>query len=118
MLVKPSTRVGRMTTQYPELEEILGWHGIEPESDELRLTLEEICEAYEVDIEDVLVDIAEVMDEDEDEDEDDSEDEDEDEDEDDNDWEEEGIESEVIDDEPSDEEEDEEEEEDEDADEW
>ena len=74
MRVKPSTRVGRLTTNYPELAEILGWHGLEPEDDELRLTLEELCDAYQVVIDDVLADMADVLDDDDDGDGDDGDD--------------------------------------------
>ena len=73
MRVRPSTIVGTLVRRHPEAEEILGWYGISLNKGELRITLAQICQAYRLDLEDVLIDIQAVV-EDEYEEEDEEED--------------------------------------------
>lgn len=56
MRARTSTIVGTLIRRHPEVEDILGWYGINPTNGELGLTLAEICRAYWLDLEDVLDD--------------------------------------------------------------
>jgi hypothetical protein len=58
MKVKPTTRVRGLVRRHPDVEDILGWYGVEVGPDNLDLDLEELCQNYRLDIDDVLTDIA------------------------------------------------------------
>lgn len=70
MKIRASTPVAALLDAHPEIEELLKWYDVELDDEELIMTLSELCEAYSLDLEDLLVEIQATM-EDDDEDEDD-----------------------------------------------
>ena len=65
MCLRPSTVVKTLTTRHPEVEKILEWYGIRLSNGSHKMTLEDLCRAFNQDVEDVLTDIAAVLQEDE-----------------------------------------------------
>ena len=70
MRARPLTIVGSLLRRHPEVEEILGWYGVSLTNGELSISLAELCQAYRLDLEDVLTDLQAVLDDDDEEDED------------------------------------------------
>ena len=83
MRLSESTRVGTLLRRYEQVTQILGWYSVDVIDLEDRMTLEEMCVAYRLDVDDVITDIEGAIDDDEDEDDDEDDDDDEEEDEDD-----------------------------------
>ena len=75
MRAKSSSLVSELLNGHSEVRQVLGWYGIQVDSNNKRLTLEAICKKNDLDVDDVLIDLQAVMNDDEDGDEDDDEDE-------------------------------------------
>ncbi|MBT3222943.1 MAG: hypothetical protein HN348_28025 [Proteobacteria bacterium] len=86
MRLQSTTRVNTLLRRHTQAEDILGWYGVRVHNG-MDVTLKELCSSYNIDLEDVLIDIKAVVDEDdEDEDENDYRDYDEEEEEEDEDY--------------------------------
>ena len=75
MALRPNVMLIDLLNNYPGVDEVLGWYGIELDDDaDLTLTLAEACGEHSLDIEDVMVDLEAVLDSDDDDDGDDDDD--------------------------------------------
>lgn len=54
MHVSKSSRVGAIVHQFPEAEDVFGWHGVVLDDDRGHLTLEQLCRSMDLDLHDVL----------------------------------------------------------------
>ena len=77
MRVLETTRVGRLVRAFPEALSVLSWYGVDPDREDLAMTLAELAASYSVDLEDMIVDLQSQMDDEEDDDDDDAEEDDE-----------------------------------------
>ena len=71
MQIRASTRVAAIVDAHPEIEELLKWYDVELDDEELIMSVAELCGAYALDLEDLLVEIHATMDDDDDDDDDD-----------------------------------------------
>jgi hypothetical protein len=76
MRITPSTRIGRLLEEHPEVEEVMAWYGIDLEEYRPNLSLESLCRYTRLDLEDVISDLTAAIEEDDDPDWDEDEDED------------------------------------------
>jgi hypothetical protein len=66
MRIRASTRVAALVDAYPEVETLLKWYDIELDDEELVMSLSELCSNYELDLEDLLVEIDAAIEDDDD----------------------------------------------------
>jgi hypothetical protein len=86
MRIVASTPVQDVLGTYPDAADVLDWYGVDPEEIAGQtLTVRELCNTFDVELEEMLTDLQALADEDEEGDDDDDEEEDEDEDDDDED---------------------------------
>ncbi len=71
MRIKAKTRVANLLDAYPEVETLLKWYDIELDDEELVMSLAELCDNYELDLDDLLVEIDAAIEDDEDDEDDD-----------------------------------------------
>ena len=59
--MKPNVRVQSIIDRFPEVENIFSMYEIELDEESSQLTVEQICDQFDVDIEDILLDLEEFL---------------------------------------------------------
>ena len=59
--MKPNVRVQSIIDRFPEVENIFSMYEIDLDEDSAQLTVEQICDQFDVDIEDILLDLEEFL---------------------------------------------------------
>ena len=59
--MKPNVRVQSIIDRFPEVENIFSMYEIELDEESAQLTVEQICDQFDVDIEDILLDLEEFL---------------------------------------------------------
>ena len=65
MRIRAKTRVAALVDAFPEVETLLKWYDIELDDEELVMSLGELCASYELDLDDLLVEIDAAIEDDE-----------------------------------------------------
>jgi hypothetical protein len=71
MRLDDDTEIGALLQRDPQVADILGWYSIEVDRLEPHTTLGEVCRTYRLDVDDLITDLAAVIDDDDDDDDDD-----------------------------------------------
>jgi len=61
--MKTNVRIQSIVTRYPEVERIFEWYDIELTEDVLSMKLEEACDVFQIEAEDLILDLEDVIDE-------------------------------------------------------
>lgn len=61
--MKTNIRIQSIVSRYPEVERIFEWYDIELTAEVLTMKLEDACEAFQIESEDLILDLEDVMDE-------------------------------------------------------
>ena len=59
--MKPNVRVQSIIDRFPEVENIFSMYEIQLDEESSQLTVEQICDQFDVDIEDILLDLEEFL---------------------------------------------------------
>lgn len=71
MNIRSTTRVATVLDAHPEVEELFNWYEVSIGDDELLMTIQELCKAHFLDLDDLMVEIDAAIEDDDDEDDDD-----------------------------------------------
>lgn len=66
MIIRSSTRVCTLLDAYPDVESLLAWYEVAVDDEDLLMTLAELARTYELDLDDLMVEIHAAVDDDED----------------------------------------------------
>lgn len=61
--MKTNVRIQSIVSRYPEVERIFEWYEIELTDEVLNMKLEDVCDTFQIEAEDIILDLEEVIEE-------------------------------------------------------